>query len=130
MSDFFTAYRARMQRNHDSLMKLADELTNIGVSVYHSKDRLVKSLWLTKDNTHLYLSFCDVPYRWELSCSIEWVRGNGSSRTIEVSRGGENVSMPYTVDYILSKMQPIPKIKAPGYGILFDKSLLHTNNTL
>lgn len=108
---FFEAYRERLENNHKTFIEMAKELTNKGCSVYITTDRLVSSLYVEKDGNHIYFGFTDVPYRWYLHYDIDARLNMGSGRSLKEIHGTEN---PYSPDFIIESLQPIPEKRTPG----------------
>jgi hypothetical protein len=100
MSDYLTDYRARMERNHNALMELAKNVVKADpeVEAYIGRnDVLIKSVVFIKGETINGVAFLEVPYRWS-GCGIS----NHS--------GGDNVSMPFDVNDVLTTFKPITTI--------------------
>jgi len=100
MSDYFTDYRARLERNQEALLELAVNVIQADpeVEVYLSNDGAFhRSVIFFKGETINSVSFHEVPYRWS-GCGVT----NHS--------GGENVSMPFNVDDVLTTFKPITSI--------------------
>lgn len=127
MSDFFTAHKARMERNHETFMRLADELTKRGLRVYYSKDGLVSYIYVENDTHHIYAGFAEVPYRWYLNYDIEAELKQGSGRTL---KEWFNPEEPFIADEIITNMKPTPKRRVPGPGPTMYSQLHIVNNPL
>lgn len=98
--NYFEAHRARMQRNNDALLKLADEVieADSSIEVYICRnDNLQSSVSFFKGELINGIGFHEVPYHWS-GCGIS------------DHSGGENISMPFTVDDVLKSFSPVTNI--------------------
>ncbi len=107
MSNYFDAYRARLERNQADLLNLANEVKKLlpEIEVYVNRDypnRLLSSITFIHGETINTIAFHDVPYRWAGCGFREWSYSHS---------GGENSSMPFTAVEVLQTMQPITKVK-------------------
>jgi hypothetical protein len=65
MSDYFTAYRKRLERNDKDLRSFADKLKQNGFTVLASKGKTLLSLiYARKGGMQTIIGFAEVPYRW------------------------------------------------------------------
>lgn len=115
MSDYLTAYRARLQRNHDTFVALAEQLKERGYKVYAPTDQLINFIRIENETSHLWLEFREVPYSWAISHDIDIRQKAGSGRTIKTSYGGENCGNDFTIDELISNMQPNVKTNPHSY---------------
>ena len=95
------ARRARMQRNNDELLKLADEVikADSSIEVYICRNnRLQNALVFFKGDQINSIGFHEVPYHWS-GCGV-------NNHT-----GGENISMPFDVNDVLTTFKPVTNIK-------------------
>lgn len=97
------AYRARLIRNDAELRKLAADVkaTEPTIEVYAYQDRgsgLLNGVTFIKGDEINSVGFHEVPYRWS---------GCGYSE----HPGGERISMPFTVEDVLSTFHPINTIR-------------------
>lgn len=106
MSDFFTAYRLRLERNEADLLKLADEVLKLNpdIEIYHSKplERRIRSLTFFNGEEINSVGFHEVPYRWS---------GCGYNEHSNSHYGGENVAMPFTANDVLSTFKPVTTVR-------------------
>ena len=109
MKTYIEAYRERLERNDSRLKKLATELILLGCKVFIPKERLANLIFVVKGDKHINVVFGEVPYRWYLSMEYKPSKENGSGRTLETSHLIDE--MPYSAEYVLSKMQPNPEVK-------------------
>jgi hypothetical protein len=101
MSDYFKAYRARLERNHNALVQLIKDVQKKDNSVeayINRNDELINHVVFIKDESINSIGFHEVPYRWS---------GCGYKETHSSHWGGENSSMPFTADDVLSTFTPI-----------------------
>lgn len=106
MSDFFKAYRARLERNQEALFKLANDVLDLDpeVEVYFNSanlDRIKSSVTFFKGENINAVAFHEVPYRWS-GCGYDEFRRSHA--------GGENVSMPFTAEDVLKTFTPITQV--------------------
>lgn len=100
MKTYLEAYYERMQRNHDALINLANEVLNLDptIEVYICRgDRLQNGIKFIKGETINSVQFSEVPYHWS-GCNI---KNHG---------GGENISMPFDSNDVLTTFKPITSV--------------------
>jgi hypothetical protein len=105
MSDYLEHYRLRLERNNKELKELADNVIKADpeVEVYFNRNNeLQNSLCFFKGESINGIAFYKVPYRWS---------GCGYSEFGKCHNGGENVSMPFDVNDVLTTFIPITNIK-------------------
>jgi hypothetical protein len=96
---YLEAYRARLERNNDELLALAnkvlqlDKTNTIRVYVHESKPFKQNLVFIRGEEINS-ISFHEVPYHWS---------GCGH----EDHAGGDNVSMPFTVRDVMTTFKPI-----------------------
>lgn len=84
MKDFFTAYRERLERNHEQIIKLKKKALFYGFTVKYrdvdSINELLTSITiLTSDlSKGVRIQFNEVPYRWTLEYDTKPSFKNGS----------------------------------------------------
>lgn len=102
MKTYLEAYMERMERNHNMLMGLANELKDKGYTVFANgkTDRFVSLLHIVKDGKHIAFGFSEVPYRWYAGASIPPSREHGSGYTVKEWFDVE--SLPDTEEIIAS----------------------------
>ena len=106
MSDYLTAYYARMVRNQEELIKLINEVKEKDPSIeayvhadYYRDGRCISSVKFIKDETINGIGFHEVPYHWS-GCGF---REHGGI----MNPGGNNYCMPFTADDVISTFVPI-----------------------
>lgn len=100
MSDYLTAYRERMERNHNALIELTKNVIKADPEIeayLYRNDVLQRSVIFFKGETINSVSFHEVPYRWS-GCGVT------------NHAGGENVSMPFNVNDVLTTFKPVTSI--------------------
>lgn len=100
MSDYFTAHTERMQRNDKALHELAANVIKEDPTIeayFHHDDSLKSNVLFFKGENINSVSFHEVPYHWS-GCGIK----DHSS--------GDNVSMPFDVNDVLTTFHPITGI--------------------
>ena len=107
MSDYLTAYRARMERNDKELKELAVNVLKADstIEVYFHKDenKFQDSVVFFKEEQINFIGFHEVPYRWS-GCGFHEHSGRSNP-------GGENSSMPFTVDDVLNTFHSVTEVK-------------------
>jgi hypothetical protein len=104
MSDYLTAYRERLQRNNDDLIKLIKEVQERDplIEAYvHNDGRLFPGVVFIKDETINSIHFHEVPYRWS---------GCGYHEHWKSHWGGENASLPFDATDVITTMRPIGNV--------------------
>lgn len=108
---FIEAYVRRMKKVDELLSELSKTLVGLGYEVYKSGTGF--HLILVKDKEkHVYVTFSDVPYHWDLSCNIDPSPKTGNSRLLKTGYSVEKIDdmeLPWSVEQIVALMQPIPK---------------------
>ena len=110
---YLEAYGRRMKKVDELLLEMTKTFHHHGYDVYTSGQGFHFILIISKtDNKHIYLGFTDVPYRWYLSCTIEFTPQTGNGRTIK--EGGnfdtiEGMTIPWNEEEIIESMLPNPK---------------------
>jgi len=103
MKTYFEAYRERLERNQADLFNLANEVLkqHPEIEIYHYRgDRFVQGLIFFNGENINSIHFHEVPYRWS-GCGYDEIN-------IAMShRGGDNVSMPFTVEDVISTFKPV-----------------------
>lgn len=79
MSDYFKAYRRRMEEVSKLILSLAENVINGGGNVYKSRDSLTKFILIEKGGRHIVFGFSEVPYRFYADVLIKPSRERGSS---------------------------------------------------
>lgn len=100
MSDYFTAHTARMERNDIALHELAADVIKQDPEVevyFHYDDRYKGSVLFFKGEDINSVSFHEVPYHWS-GCGLK------------DHSGGDNVSMPFDVEDVLTTFHPVTGI--------------------
>ena len=108
---FIEAYVRRMKKVDELLSELSKTLVGLGYEVYNGGTGFHFILVKDKEK-HVYVTFSDVPYHWDLSCNIEFSKSMGNSRVLETGYSVENIDdmeLPWTPEEIISYMQTIPK---------------------
>lgn len=106
MSDYFTAYRKRME-GIDQLMKnYAEQFKQLGCDVYHSDSGLISFIKIQKDGKHCTFGFTDVPYRFYIQINFDYVPKIGNGRTVLADNG---TTTNWTPEFIMSYMVDNPK---------------------
>lgn len=108
MKEYMEAHRERMQRNHDTLIKMASELKARGCRILASEFSPISFIRVLKGNKHISLCFNELPYHWTLEMEYNPQDGHGSGRRIDWNYNTENT---WSADYIISKMVENPKVK-------------------
>jgi hypothetical protein len=103
-NDYLSAYRSRMEVNNDYFLEVAKELTALGYNVYAPTHGLISFLYVEGSGKQITFGFDDVPYRWYISCQINYKLGRGSSRRIKEIF---DYNTPFTSSEIVENMQPI-----------------------
>lgn len=106
MKTYMECYRERLERNSIALKELALEVikSNPEIEVYfnHNKEKFQNSVLFFKGEMINSIGFHEVPYRWS---------GCGYHEFGKYHSGGENSSMPFTVEDVLSTFHPVTEIK-------------------
>ena len=101
MIDYFKAYTERLQRNDDALKSLASEVLKkdpeIEAYFHENNNRYKNSVIFFKGELINSIQFHEVPYHWS-GCGIK------------DHSGGENVSMPFDVDDVITTFHPVREI--------------------
>jgi hypothetical protein len=105
MKNYLDAYKERIQRNNDKMLSLANELKKDGFTVYKNKSGFVKFIKVFKENQHVLIGFEEVPYRWYARKTLDYRKGNGSSRTIDQNFDLDN---GYSIEEVKSFMSEYP----------------------
>jgi len=98
---YWTAYRARLERNDKELKELAKKVieSNPNIEVYfHHEDKFQNNVLFFNGESINSVSFHEVPYYW-----------SGCGFTDHY--GGENSSMPFDVDDVMNTFKSIRSIK-------------------
>lgn len=99
---YWEAYRARLDRNQADLLKLAADVmaadNEVEVYRHHDEKRAVSSITFFKGEEINSVSFHEVPYRWS---------GCGYGEHNGCHSGGDNVSMPFDVNDVLTTFKPV-----------------------
>lgn len=101
MEGYFEARTKRLERNQVALFELADEVLKADpkIEVYHHHaDAFIQGLVFIKGEDINSVQFHEVPYRWS---------GCGHGEFNSSHSGGENVSMPFTKEDVLTTFSPI-----------------------
>jgi len=107
-NDYLSAYRSRMGINDGYFKEVAKELTDMGYKVYAPKDGLISWIRVESEDKHINFGFTDVPYRWYLSCDINYKLGRGSGKNLKEEY---DYNTPFTALQIIANMQPnVPTI--------------------
>jgi hypothetical protein len=106
MSEFLTSYRARLQRNHETLLAMKAELESKGCRVHipykvDEKPHLLTWFTVIKDKAHCHFGFSEVPYRWYINISWKPNLETGSGKTVKTIWHADNL---LTADDIISHM--------------------------
>lgn len=112
MSDYIKARLARLERNHEALIKLANDVLDIDQEIevyFHYDDQFKSYVIFFKDENINSVSFHEVPYHWS---------GCGHKD----HRGGENVSMPFTADDVLKTFHPVTDVHEKYNTFFRDKA--------
>jgi len=111
-NDYFSAHHSRMEVNNQYFTDMAKELTTAGFDVYTQKDGLTSFIHVEDSQNQITFGFAEVPYRWYISCNINYKLGHGTSRTIKERF---DYNRPFTIQEIIDNMQPIvPVISKPS----------------
>jgi hypothetical protein len=107
MSDYFKAYRARLERNQAQIIQLIKDVqekdNSVEAYVYDQQgSRLLSGVTFIKEESVNSIHFHEVPYRWS---------GCGYGEHGNSHYGGENSSMPFTADDVLSTFRPINTVR-------------------
>lgn len=118
MSDYFTAYRARLERNHKKFMELSEELKAKGCKVFvFSSDkesgRMISYIHVKKEDKHIAVGFAEVPYRWYLHMTLDGKNGQGTGRDI-AKRTDAETEYCFTADEIIAELRPYPYANDPA----------------
>lgn len=98
--NYLEAHFARMQRNNDQLISLAKEVLAIDstIEVYINRnEKNQNGIVFIKGETINSVQFHEVPYHWS-GCGV---KNHG---------GGENISMPFDAQDVLSTFKPITTV--------------------
>ena len=119
---YIEAYKARMIRNNDELLQLAKEVNEKDptVEIYKYKSELnIAHLTFFKGEEINSIGFHEVPYHWS-GCNV----GDHS--------GLDNISMPFTVDDVLSTFHSVKRVlyKQPNEYYKTKKGYLKFNSYL
>lgn len=106
MKTYLEAYGERLERNQTALLKLADKVlaTNPEIEIYHNSnasDRFIQGLVFFNGENINSIHFHEVPYRWS---------GCGYGEFNRSHSGGENVSMPFDVQDVLTTFRPVTSV--------------------
>lgn len=104
-TDYFSAHASRMKVNNEYLKSIATELTQEGYKVYTPKEGLISFIRVESEDKHLFFGFAEVPYRWYLSCNIDYRGGQRSGRTLKEVFDYDS---PFTASDIINNLQPKP----------------------
>ena len=115
MKTYLEAYRERMEGINETMLEIAEQAKNLGFTVFAPKHGLIKFISIESDEKHIFFGFTEVPYRFYLSCHIDYTKGHGSGRTIKEVDTTEN---PFTIDEIVKSMQPNTKVISPSKNYL------------
>lgn len=112
MTDYFTAYRARLERNDQTLRTRAEELKALGCTVLAPRrtqdpnstvvERRLEFIRVRKDGKECIFGFAEVPYRWYIDVSWKPNTQTGSGKTVK-TQGPED---PFTAKEIMEQMIP------------------------
>jgi len=100
MSDYLTAYRERMERNHNALIELAKNVIKADPEVevyFHYYNKYQDGVTFFKGEMINSVQFHEVPYHWS-GCGLK------------SHNGGDDVSMPFDVNDVLTTFKPITSI--------------------
>ena len=102
MNNYWTARKARFERNQNDLLELAkkvkEKYPSIEIYVHHEYPQAyLKSITFFKDEMINSIGFHEVPYHWS-GCGYK------------EHSGGENVSMPFDEDDVFRTFKPITSI--------------------
>ena len=109
MSDYLTAYRARLERNQAELIQLIKDVqakdNSIEAYIYDEQgSRLIGGVTFIKDEMVNSIHFHEVPYRWS-GCGYE---EHGKSHYGFVD---QNLAMPFTADDVIKTFKPINQVR-------------------
>jgi len=106
MTDFFDAYRSRLERNQADIFALIKDVQALNPSieayVHHDTGRFQQGVVFIRNEEINSIHFHEVPYRWS---------GCGHGEFNNSHSGGENCSMPFTVEDVLKTFKPINTVR-------------------
>jgi len=105
MKTYIEARQERLERNQAQLFELAKSVlkSDPKIEIYHyDGDRPVQGLVFIKGENINSIHFHEVPYRWS---------GCGYGEHNNSTYGGENYSMPFTTEDVITTFQPITTVK-------------------
>jgi len=132
MSDYMSAYLARLHRIDGAIRDVAKVLIEKGYKVICTKrDKLITFIHIydTVNKRQVTLGWTEVPYRWYMHFDVTPSKETGSCVTAKEIVSGE-VPCPFSIAEIIGAMRPYPKVKDyenPTY--LKDISYEEPNNT-
>ncbi len=99
MSDYFKAYRGRLEKNQTDIINLINEVKKVNplikAYVVSSKNRIISSVTFIKGEEINRIGFHEVPYRWS-GCGYK-----------EHHSSHYGLSMPFTANDVLKTFQSI-----------------------
>jgi hypothetical protein len=108
-TDYLSAFRRRLEHNHNNLLTLGEQLKNLGyvVKVWKSKPMLSAITVYTKDQAKgVRVQFNEVPYRFSFEYDIKPSIENGSGRTGKEFFVG-SYSLPFSIDDVIKAVSPM-----------------------
>lgn len=108
MSDYFKAYRNRIQTNHTNLLKLGKELKGLGytIKIWKSKELQNSITVLDKHNNGVRVQFNEVPYRWSFEYDIKPSKEQGSGYTGKKFYTSA-LDLPFTAKDVVEAFKPM-----------------------
>src|SRR3972149_3446723 len=107
-ADYFSAYRARLEKNDEDLRKLGEELKNMGfkVRIWESR-KLISAINIYSPDLSkgVRLQFNEVPYRWTLEYDTQPNIKTGSGFHREERFNLEEI--PFTAHELVNSFLPM-----------------------
>ena len=101
--EYLKSYRLRCSENNETLLKLANELTTIGYTVFIPKSYNITFIKILHIDKQCTLTFNEVPYRWTITTDIKHNSKIGSSIILT-----ENFNNIFSIDDIIKNMHLVP----------------------